>query len=91
MTLLRTISVSPLPSYASRPDGVPTVRHSPSVPEMARMIWSWSRGRHALTRREQFLEQRLIEEIAQQLDLGLDSAEVSSIESNTPPRGRRAF
>jgi hypothetical protein len=79
----RRYSVSPLPSYCT------VIRRSPSTMEMARAIWAWLRGKHALTARERFAEARLVDEIAE----GIEAEETPPLTGEVLPvttRRRRA-
>jgi hypothetical protein len=69
MTLLRTISVSPLPSYASRPDGMPTIQRAPSFPEVFGEVWRWliGRPRRSLST-DRLRERRIVDEIAAKIE-----------------------
>jgi hypothetical protein len=65
-------SVSPLPSYASRP-GV-TISRSPSFAETIMAIWSWLRGGHRpMPLRRQIAEARLVAEVAAELEAEIAS------------------
>jgi hypothetical protein len=66
MTPLPCRSVSPLPSWASRPGVIPT-RRVPSFGESLKSIWTWLRGGERSTLRQMFAEQRVVERLAEEL------------------------
>ena len=63
MPILPQPSVSPLPSWASRP---PTTNRSPGFAEVFAAVWGWLRGREP-DWRQRVKEQRIIDRLAEEL------------------------
>ena len=75
-------SVSSLPSYCT------VVRRSPSTMEMARAVWSWSRGRQRRSLKSRFAEGRKVDEIVRELDsLDINPGDIAK----TPREGSESW